>query len=100
MEEVLRGRLDTIRKLERTPRAPEAYADFLLAYQVLQKFNVLPYDAAAETFFQALPAKIKQKGTHDCRIAAVAAVNDLIVITANTAHFSAIPGISHEDWTR
>lgn len=63
---------------------------------------ILPYDAAAAEWHAAQRARLEAKGKVlpfiDGQIAAVAHAHDLIVITANLAHFEAFEGLRSENW--
>ena len=71
--------------------------------QILTDFsnlNVLPFDAAASKQFDALRSVgVRRIGTMDLRIAAIALVRDLTVLTRNTVDFARVPGLRFEDWT-
>jgi tRNA(fMet)-specific endonuclease VapC len=66
----------------------------------IARFPFLPYDRAAEQIYHSYPAAIRRLGSADCKIAAVAQARGAIVITRNARHFSAIPGVTWEDWTQ
>lgn len=99
-EEMLRGRLDFINQVRshKDARLPLAYDLLLDLVRDLNRASILRYDEEADKVFQALPAAIKRAGSQDCRIAAVAQVNNFTVVTANTAHFSKITS-EYEDWS-
>lgn len=99
-EEMLRGRLDYINRLRarKDVRLPLAYDLLIDLVRELNRIPILRYDDDADKIFQAWPAAIKRAGSQDCRIAAVAQVNNFTVVTANTAHFSKITR-NYEDWS-
>lgn len=70
---------------------------------VRSAFTILPYDEAAATWHAGERARLKAAGQTasfiDGQIAAVAAVNGLIVVTANVRHFRNFEGLSVEDWS-
>lgn len=63
---------------------------------------ILSYDAAAVEWHAAQRARLDAKGRLipfvDGQIAAVAHVHDLIVVTANLAHFEVFEGLRSENW--
>lgn len=63
---------------------------------------ILPYDAVAAEWHAAQRARLEAKGRVipfvDGQIAAVAHRHDLIVVTANLAHFEAFEGLQSESW--
>jgi tRNA(fMet)-specific endonuclease VapC len=63
------------------------------------RLNVLSFDGAAATIFEALKCQGLRVGTMDLRIAAVALSRGFMVITRNMVDFSRIRGLSCEDWT-
>ena len=78
---------------------PQAYGLLLKTVRDLQDFQHLLYTAEMEALYQAWPAVVKRVGTHDCRIAATAIIYGFTVVTGNTRHFEAIPGVTVEDWS-
>lgn len=65
---------------------------------------ILPYDEAAAAWHAEVRARLAVRGETapfaDGQIAAVAAVNELVLVTANTRDFAAFEGLVVEDWTR
>jgi tRNA(fMet)-specific endonuclease VapC len=69
---------------------------------LLNDVAVLPFDSACAEEFGKLRGILKKKGVSinpiDLQIAAVAVVYDLSLVTHNTKHFQAIPGLTLDDW--
>ena len=65
----------------------------------VQQWVEVPYNQAAEDQFQDLLTLRLRIGTQDLRIAAIALVNKLIVLTRNSRDFGRVPGLVTEDWT-
>ncbi len=63
---------------------------------------VVDYDAAAAVWHGRERARLEKVGrtpsATDGQIAAIAAVNDLILVTMNVRHFEPFRGIALEDW--
>jgi tRNA(fMet)-specific endonuclease VapC len=66
-------------------------------------FAILPYDEAAAHWHGLERARQERVGQIrpqiDDQIAAIACVNDLILVTANTKHFKGFKDLRVEDWT-
>lgn len=73
-----------------------------LLQMVQLAFPILPYDERAATWYAAERARLTALGLTpsyaDGQIAAVAAVNGLILVTHNPAHFQYYAGLQIEDW--
>jgi tRNA(fMet)-specific endonuclease VapC len=78
----------------------EVVEHFLL--ETAQKMPVLPYEKSAAEWFAQERARLTQIGRPpsypDGQIAAVAAVNNLILVTRNTADFAHFAGLRLENW--
>ncbi len=65
---------------------------------------ILPYDQAAATWHAWERARLSKRGrppsAADGQIAAIARVNGLVLVTANTRDFRRFDGLSIEDWSR
>jgi tRNA(fMet)-specific endonuclease VapC len=100
LKEVLRGALAAVHRVEKHGgrRLIEQYEELYALHRDLQRFNVLPYDRAADEAFRGIPADIRDRRPDDCRIAAIAIANGFAVVTHNTRHFATVPGLRIEDW--
>ncbi len=71
---------------------------------VWPNITILPFDEAAARAYGQLRARLERAGTPvsepDLRIASVALIRQLTLVTGNTRHFSRIPGLSIENWLR
>jgi tRNA(fMet)-specific endonuclease VapC len=81
------------------PAISEAYDGLIRAQTNIASFITVRYSEEAEAIFQAFPPSVKRVGRNDCRIAATAIANGLIVVTRNTRDFEKIPNVKFEDWT-
>jgi tRNA(fMet)-specific endonuclease VapC len=103
VEEMTRGRLAELndaRENKSKLSLETAYAWFLETLYLVHRFQILNYTDVAEAAYRDFPASIKRIGRQDCRIAAQALTENLIVITRNTEHFSQVVGLRCEDWTQ
>lgn len=70
--------------------------------KLVANLPILSFDAAAARRYGEIRALLESRGTHpgdaDLRIASIALVRGLTVVTANTRHFERIPGLSMENW--
>lgn len=66
------------------------------------QFSSLPLDERAAKVTGQIRAQLAALGTpigpYDVQIAAIALVNDLILVTHNTGEFSRVNGLQIEDW--
>lgn len=71
---------------------------------VLASFPVLDYDRAAADWHAVERARLAAEDLArpfvDGQIAAVACVNDLVLITSNTADFEGFEGLNVQDWAK
>lgn len=81
----------------------EALQDYL-ADVVLPTFEILPYDEDAALRHAAERARLEAAGASvpfvDGQIAAIALVNDLVLVTSNTRDFAAFSGLKVQDWAQ
>jgi len=75
-----------------------------LVGQIVSRVRTVPFDKAAAEHAGDILAELEQSGQpigiEDAQIAATALAFGLTVITANTRHFSRVPGLAHDDWIR
>jgi tRNA(fMet)-specific endonuclease VapC len=85
--------------------APSKKRDHLERFMrdVVGGIPVLPYDAQAAHWHASERARLKPAGRTpsfvDGQIAAIAAVNDATLVTANVADFARFQGLRVEDWS-
>jgi predicted nucleic acid-binding protein len=76
----------------------------LKAYEekVFPQLTVLAFDEESARVYGKLKARLEKRGMGtsepDLRIASIAVLHKLVVITGNTGHFENIPGVSIENW--
>ena len=100
-EEILRGRLNSIRLAEAGKGKidlPQAYENLKAGVRHFQELAVLSYTASAEKFFDGWrKAKIRVR-THDLRIAAICVDHSAILVTRNRRDFELVPNLNLEIW--
>ena len=100
LEEQLRGRLAAISRAANQPeKLTIAYENLRLTQAYFCTVNLLNFDEAAHNCFQSLRQQKIRIGTQDLRIAAIALVNEAVVVTQNNKDFSKVPNLSLEDWS-
>ena len=69
---------------------------------LLRNLTVFPFDVHAARCYGELRAELERVGTPigdaDTRIAAIATVHGMTVVTANVRHFHRIAGLNVENW--
>ena len=70
--------------------------------RLLPNLQVLPFDAAAARRYGEIRASLARKGVPvsetALRVAAVALVRNLTLVSGNPQHFKRVPGLSVENW--
>lgn len=89
--------------MEKLPRSKlKGHLDFYLRTLRDSGIPVLSYDADAALWHARERARLIAEGKtpsfEDGQIAAVAAVNDLVLVTRNTRDFAGFSGLRLEDW--
>jgi tRNA(fMet)-specific endonuclease VapC len=90
---------------ERLPRSRrrEQIEDYL-ATVVRVDFPILPYDEEAAAWHARERARLLPRGETppfvDGQIAAIASVNELVLVTANGSDFATFEGLRIEDWSK
>jgi tRNA(fMet)-specific endonuclease VapC len=102
LEEVLRGRLDGVRRAQAGRiklSLEQAYALFRASIEDTRPYRLLPYTTAAHALVeQWRKAKIRV-GTNDMRIAAICIDHGATLITRNARDYALIPGLTFTVWT-
>ena len=98
VEEMVRGALQTLRDHEKKRDAPRGYLFFQRVITTTCALPLRPFDSAAEAIFRQFAPDVRRIGLRDCRIAAIALSEDLVVVTRNVRHFNQVPGLNIENW--
>lgn len=73
-------------------------------HRFLAPYQSLPFDDRAADVAARVRAHLAKQGTpigpYDLQIAAIALVNDCILVTNNVREFSRVPGLQIEDWEK
>jgi len=99
LEEVLRGRLDAIRRAQagRIKLTLErAYDLFRDAVEDTRPYRILPYTAAAHALVRQWRAAKIRVGVNDLRIAAICIDHG---VTRNARDYARIPGLTFDVWS-
>jgi len=99
VEEYLRGRLAALAKHQSGPLQVQAYSRLVESLQLFQHFFLVGFDAVCETRYQQLRKLRLKVGSQDLRIAAIALVHQLHLVTRNRRDFTQVPGLTLEDWS-
>ncbi len=99
IQEYLRGRLAALSRHQSGPQQVQAYAKLLTSLLLFQLFPQVPFDQPCEDQFQQLKSLRLRVGSQDLRIASVALVNNLILLTRNRRDFALVPSLVLDDWS-
>ena len=70
--------------------------------RLIPNLQVLPFDAAAARRYGEISATLARKGSSvsetALRVAAIALVRDLTLVSGNPQYFKRVPGLSVENW--
>jgi len=99
IEEYLRGRLAALARHRSGPMHVRAYTNLVESIRLFQQLPIAPFDQACEAQFQQLRTLRLRVGTLDLKIAAVALVNNLVLLTRNRRDFGRIAGLTLDDWS-
>lgn len=79
-----------------------ASANLVRLRQFCAPYQSLPFDDRAADECGQIRAALRKQGrpigANDLLIAAIARLNDLVLVTHDTAEFSRVPGLRLEDW--
>jgi tRNA(fMet)-specific endonuclease VapC len=104
VQEVFNGWVVQINNARSVEEVVELYAYLSQTVALFKQVEVLDFDQKAGEMFQQLlkdnPALSKQRLQKDMRIAAIALVNDAVVVTRNYRDFSQVSGLKIEDWSQ
>ena len=99
VSETLRGRMAAVARHQNGPLHVQAYTNLIASLSLFQSFTIVPFDSACEGRYRHLRGMRLRIGSQDLRIAAIALVNNLILITRNRRDFGRVPGLRIDDWS-
>lgn len=69
---------------------------------VIRKLPILPFDSCAASLYAEVRSELERQGSRleepDLRIAAIALVRNLTIVTGNIRHFQRVPNLAVENW--
>ena len=99
VEEQLYGRLNQIRRAKSSEALSTAYGllrDTLVSFK---DANILDFDKAASSCYEALLHQKIRIGTQNLKIAAIVLSRAGILVTRNQRDFAKVPNLVLEDWS-
>src|SRR5438128_1638311 len=98
IEERMRGWLAVIAKERTALRQVVGYRELSRLFEFYQEFEIVPFDDAAAHQFEHLRKQRLRVGTMDLKIAAIALVQNALLLSANRSDFERVPGLRVENW--
>lgn len=101
VEEVMRGRLNAIRKLQSSKSAStllDAYRAFQVSAVRCARYPILDYNQAADQLFQGWRKSKVRVGSQDMRIAAICKAHGIKLATGNRSDYQQLPNFDVEFW--
>lgn len=101
VEEMLRGRLNSIRQAEAGKSKLSIERTYELLEATLDAFKqvlILSYSSQAQALYESWRQQKISVGTHDLRIAAICVSHDMRLVTRNQRDFAQVPGLDFEIW--
>ncbi|MDY0167374.1 MAG: type II toxin-antitoxin system VapC family toxin [Thermoguttaceae bacterium] len=98
VEEIMRGWMAAIRRIQDVRRQVNAYTKLRRLFRFFATWRVFDWNEIAADRFDALKAAGTRTGTMDLKIASIALANDATLLTRNTNDFQGIPGLRIGNW--
>ena len=98
-EEQIRGRLSFIAKARTTEETVKGYQGLQQTLVDYRSIVVIPFNDIAIVEHQRLRKAYPRLGNMDLKIAAIALVNNTILLTRNKSDFGQIVDLQIEDWS-
>jgi tRNA(fMet)-specific endonuclease VapC len=100
VEEQLSGWYTYLRRAARPDQIEAAYTQLIQAVTHLGALPMLTFSQAAIAEYDRLKVLKLNVKKYDLRIAAIALVNNAVVVTRNVRDFGRVPGLVVEDWSQ
>ena len=98
LEEQCRGWLAQIHSLPKVHDQVHAYERLRDLFHYYGDWDIVPFDANAADRFNRLRKQKVRIGTQDLKIAAIALVNNALLLSANLRDFKKVPDLRVENW--
>jgi tRNA(fMet)-specific endonuclease VapC len=99
-EEQTKGWLSYLAKVRKPEAQVEIYRQLKEQIESYCSVPIIDFDREAAQEFQKLRKLYPRLGTMDLKIAAIAIVNDAVILTRNISDFGQVQNLKLEDWTR
>ncbi len=96
--EQMKGWLAVINKEREAQRQVTGYRELARLFDFYSAYQIVPFDAAAASRFDEFRRAKIRVGAADLKIAAVALLNDALLLTANRQDFEQVPGLRFANW--
>lgn len=97
-EEIMRGWMAAIRRLNDPRRQINAYTKLQQLFAFFASWHVLSWNDAAVDQFETLRQAGIRVGTMDLKIASIALATQATLLSRNLNDYEKVPGLSVEDW--
>ena len=98
-EEQIKGWLKALSSAKRREDTAFGYLGLKQTARDFCAIDILPFDLAAIERYEKLRSTYRRLGQNDLKIAAIAIVQDAIVVTRNQKDFGPITKLRSENWT-
>ncbi len=98
-EEQIKGWLKALSAAKRREDTAFAYLGLKQTARDFCRIDILPFDLAAIEQYEKLRATYRRLGQNDLKIAAIAIVQDAVLLTRNQKDFGQITELKSEDWS-
>lgn len=99
-EEQTKGWLSYLAKARKPEAQVEIYRQLKDQIESYCSVPIIDFDMEAAQEFQRLRKSYPRLGKMDLKIAAIAIVNDAVILTRNISDFGQVQNLKLEDWTR
>lgn len=97
-EEMMRGWMAAVRRVNDPHRQIAAYTRFRQLFRFFATWDVLEWDTVAADLFVSLKSSKVRVGTMDLKVASICLANNATLLSRNTKDFGRVPGLHVEDW--
>lgn len=98
VEEIMRGWLAAIRRIQEPRRQISAYTKLRQLFRFFATWDVLDWDEGSVDAFEALRQPEIRMGTMDLKIASICLAHNATLLSRNSRDFDHVPGLRDEDW--